>query len=57
MAERRPRVLLPYRRAVRASNGQRQPPAPEVSMEPRPAPAPNAFDMMRQICCRSLYAR
>jgi magnesium transporter len=37
MAERRPRVLLPYRRAVRASNGQRQPPAPEVSMEPRPA--------------------
>src|SRR4029453_6909931 len=36
MAERRPRVLLPYRRAVRASNGQRQPPAPEVSMEPRP---------------------
>src|SRR4029450_888890 len=39
MAERRPRVLLPYRRVPRSSNGQRQPPAPEVSMEPRPAPA------------------
>src|SRR5215212_5489909 len=39
MAERRPRVLLPYRRVTRGSNGQRQPPAPEVSMEPRPAPA------------------
>ncbi|MFL6187543.1 MAG: magnesium and cobalt transport protein CorA, partial [Actinomycetes bacterium] len=35
----RPRVLLPYRRVTRGSNGQRQPPAPEVSMEPRPAPA------------------
>src|SRR5215216_237894 len=40
MAERRSRVLLPYRRLTRGSNGQRQPPAPEVSMEPRPAPAP-----------------
>jgi magnesium transporter len=39
MAERRPRVLLPYRRVGRGANGQRQPPAPEVSMEPRPAPA------------------
>jgi magnesium transporter len=39
MAERRPRVLLPYRRVTRGPNGQRQPPAPEVSMEPRPAPA------------------
>src|SRR5215213_5433720 len=39
MAERRPRVLLPYRRVTRGSNGHRQPPAPEVSMEPRPAPA------------------
>ena len=39
MAERRPRVLLPNRRLGlgRGSNGQRQPPAPEVSMEPRPA--------------------
>ena len=37
MAERRSRVLLPYRRVTRGSNGQRQPPAPEVSMEPRPA--------------------
>jgi magnesium transporter len=39
MAERRPRVLLPNRRLGlgRGWNGQRQPPAPEVSMEPRPA--------------------
>jgi magnesium transporter len=37
MGERRPRVLLPNRRAGRGWNGQRQPPAPEVSMEPRPA--------------------
>ena len=39
MAERRSRVLLPNRRLGlgRGSNGQRQPPAPEVSMEPRPA--------------------
>jgi magnesium transporter len=37
MAERRPRVLLPTRRAGRGPNGHRQPPAPEVSMEPRPA--------------------
>jgi magnesium transporter len=35
MVERRPR-LLPNRRAGRGPNGQRQPPAPEVSMEPRP---------------------
>jgi magnesium transporter len=39
MAERRPRVLLPYRRLGRGATGLRQPPAPEVSMEPRPAPA------------------
>ena len=39
MAERRPRVLLPTRRAGRGANGHRQPPAPEVSMEPRPAAA------------------
>jgi magnesium transporter len=40
MAERRSRVLLPNRRLGlgRGSNGLRQPPAPEVSMEPRPAP-------------------
>ena len=37
MAERRPRVLLPYRRVPRGANSQRQPPAPEVSMEPRAA--------------------
>ena len=39
MAERRPRVLLPTRRAGRGANGQQKPPAPEVSMEPRPAAA------------------
>jgi magnesium transporter len=39
MAERRPRVLLPTRRAGRGGNGQQKPPAPEVSMEPRPAAA------------------
>jgi magnesium transporter len=37
MAERRSRVLRPYRRVPRGANSQRQPPAPEVSMEPRPA--------------------
>ena len=37
MAERRSRVLLPARRVLRGVNGQRQPPAPEVSMEPRAA--------------------
>jgi magnesium transporter len=40
MAERRPRGLLPNRRAGRGPNGQRRPPAPEVSMEPRPTAAP-----------------
>jgi magnesium transporter len=41
MAERRPRVLRPNRRLGlgRGANGQRQPPAPEVSMEPRPTAA------------------
>ena len=39
MAERRPRVLLPTRRAGRGANGHHKPPAPEVSMEPRPAAA------------------
>ena len=41
MAERRPRVLRPNRRLGlgRGANGQRQPPAPEVSMEPRPVVA------------------
>src|SRR5918998_6737535 len=40
MAERRPRVLLLNRRLGlgRGSAGQRQPPTPEVSMEPRPGP-------------------
>src|SRR3712207_4424258 len=40
MAERRSRVLLPSRRLRlgRGANGQRQPPAPEVSREPRPVP-------------------
>jgi magnesium transporter len=38
MSDRRPRVLPPYRRATRAPD-RRRPPAPEVSMEPRPTPA------------------
>jgi magnesium transporter len=37
MAERRSRVLLPYRRVHRGAASQPQPEAPEVSMEPRPA--------------------
>jgi magnesium transporter len=40
MAERRSRVLPPYRRVTRGGNDHRQPQAPEVSMEPRPAAAP-----------------
>jgi magnesium transporter len=39
MADRLSRVLPPYRRATRQSNDGRRPPAPEVSMEPRAAPA------------------
>jgi magnesium transporter len=38
MAERRSRVLPPYRRPARGAADRRQPPAPEVSMQPRPAP-------------------
>src|SRR6266511_854803 len=38
MADRRSRVLPLYRRVTRSSDGRRQPPAPEVSMEPRPVP-------------------
>jgi magnesium transporter len=37
MADRRPRVLPPYRRGARGPDTRRPPPAPEVSMEPRPA--------------------
>jgi magnesium transporter len=36
MSDRRPRVLPPYRRAARGGTARRRPPAPEVSMEPRP---------------------
>jgi magnesium transporter len=53
MAERRSRVLLPYRRVTRGSNGQRQPPAPEVSMEPRPAPAPAPVE--QSVVAAALY--
>jgi len=38
MADRFSRVLPPYRRAPRHASDGRQPPAPEVSMEPRAAP-------------------
>src|SRR5215216_5925433 len=53
MAERRSRVLLPYRRVPRGSNGQRQPPAPEVSMEPRPAAAPAPVE--QSVVAAALY--
>jgi magnesium transporter len=53
MAERRSRVLLPYRRVTRGANGQRQPPAPEVSMEPRPAPAPAPVE--QSVVAAALY--
>ena len=53
MAERRSRVLLPYRRVTRGSNGQRQPPAPEVSMEPRPAAAPAPVE--QSVVAAALY--
>jgi magnesium transporter len=39
MSDRRPRVLPRYRRAARGAADRRRPPAPEVSMEPRPTPA------------------
>jgi magnesium transporter len=38
MADRFSRVLPPFRRAPRHASDGRQPPAPEVSMEPRAAP-------------------
>ncbi|HEX6677896.1 MAG TPA: magnesium and cobalt transport protein CorA [Actinomycetes bacterium] len=38
MNDRFSRVLPPYRRATRPGSDGRQPPAPEVSMEPRAAP-------------------
>jgi magnesium transporter len=53
MAERRSRVLLPYRRVTRGSNGQRQPPAPEVSMEPRPAATPAPVE--QSVVAAALY--
>jgi magnesium transporter len=53
MAERRSRVLPRYRRAMRGSNDQRQPPAPEVSMEPRPAPA--AATVEQSVVAAAIY--
>jgi magnesium transporter len=56
MGERRPRVLLPNRRAGRGWNGQRQPPAPEVSMEPRPAAtAAPAATVEQSVVAAALY--
>jgi magnesium transporter len=56
MAERRPRVLLPNRRAGRGWNGQRQPPAPEVSMEPRPAaPAAPPATVEQSVVAAAIY--
>ena len=53
MAERRSRVLLPYRRVGRGANGQRQPPAPEVSMEPRGATV--AAPVEQSVVAAALY--
>ena len=56
MGERRPRVLLPNRRAGRGWNGQRQPPAPEVSMEPRPvAPAAPPTTLEQSVVAAAIY--
>jgi len=53
MSDRRPRVLPPYRRAARAANDRRRPPAPEVSMEPRPTPA--AAPVEQSVVAAAIY--
>jgi len=53
MSDRRPRVLPPYRRAARAANDRRSPPAPEVSMEPRPTPA--AAPVEQSVVAAAIY--
>jgi magnesium transporter len=53
MSDRRPRVLPPYRRATRAAHDRRRPPAPEVSMEPRPTPA--AAPVEQSVVAAAIY--
>jgi magnesium transporter len=53
MSDRRPRVLPPYRRATRAAHDRRRPPAPEVSMEPRPSPV--AAPVEQSVVAAALY--
>jgi magnesium transporter len=53
MSDRRPRVLPPYRRAARAANDRRRPPAPEVSMEPRPTPV--AASVEQSVVAAAIY--
>jgi magnesium transporter len=52
MSDRRPRVLPPYRRAKRAHD-RRRPPAPEVSMEPRPTPV--AAPVEQSVVAAAIY--
>jgi magnesium transporter len=52
MSDRRPRVLPPYRRAARAPD-RRRPPAPEVSMEPRPTPV--AAPVEQSVVAAAIY--
>jgi magnesium transporter len=53
MADRLSRVLPPYRRGTRQTNDGRQPLAPEVSMEPRAAPA--APPVEQSVVAAALY--
>jgi magnesium transporter len=53
MSDRRPRVLPPYRRATRAAQDRRRPPAPEVSMEPRPTPV--AAPVEQSVVAAAIY--
>jgi magnesium transporter len=53
MSDRRPRVLPPYRRAARGGNDRRRPPAPEVSMEPRPVTA--AAPVEQSVVAAAIY--
>ena len=53
MSDRRPRVLPRYRRATRGTDDRRRPPAPEISMEPRPTPA--AAPVEQSVVAAAIY--
>jgi magnesium transporter len=53
MSDRRPRVLPRYRRATRGADDRRRPPAPEISMEPRPTPA--AAPVEQSVVAAAIY--